>query len=108
MVDRWPATTNRARYSALIVIGDKYATKYKKYRTHFVVGSPITNSIFFDYKLIFGLASKSDDYEGVLQQLDDAIFSQDKSLLSDAMSELTNVMEKMTGHNDDVSEHQQS
>lgn len=50
--------------------------------------------------------TEPDDYEGALQQLDDAIYSQDKSLLSDAMTELTNVMEKMTRYNDDVNDNQ--
>ena len=50
--------------------------------------------------------NEADDYEGALQQLDDAIYSQDKSLLSDAMTELTNVMEKMTRYTDDGNDKQ--
>uniref|UniRef100_H2ZM41 Uncharacterized protein n=1 Tax=Ciona savignyi TaxID=51511 RepID=H2ZM41_CIOSA len=37
-----------------------------------------------------------DDYQCALQELDDVIISQDHTLLSDALCELTDVMEKMT------------
>ncbi|XP_002127061.2 uncharacterized protein LOC100186751 [Ciona intestinalis] len=37
-----------------------------------------------------------DDYQCALQELDDVIIGQDQTLLSDALTELTDVMEKMT------------
>jgi len=43
----------------------------------------------------FCSVTADDDYQNALQELDEALADQDRTLFSDAMTELTDVMEKM-------------
>lgn len=53
---------------------------------------------------IFSLAKNPDDYEYAVQELEDVLLAQETSTSSDPLTELTDVMEKMSRFTEEINQ----